>query len=66
MTKLSDLPIQITDITEPVAQKDFECCWPHDPAFIIRKGRKYVRVTYKDKRTGKFESDHICVDCWAK
>jgi len=59
--------IQIVDVTRPLAQHNYHCAWcQREPKQWelgkIEKGRRYVRVVYKLK--GKFESDHICLDCW--
>ena len=54
--------VQVIDKTRPRAAKDYQCCWASDKPHIIPKGSSYVRVVYK--KEGKFESDHICLDCW--
>ena len=57
--------IQVVDKTQPLAKHDYACAWS-DPnkgePHVIKQGQRYVRVVYKLK--GKFESDHICLDCW--
>jgi hypothetical protein len=50
------------DKTRPIADKDYPCAWQIKPPHTIRKGSRYIRVVYKID--GKFESDHICLDCW--
>lgn len=55
--------IEIVSVTKPKASHEFPCVWARD-GHTIPKGKKYVRVVYKNKETSKFESDHVCVDCW--
>jgi len=61
--------MQIVDKTRPIADKDYQCAWGHDPNLhTIKEGDRYVRIVYKlhidgsDK--GVFSSDHICFNCW--
>jgi len=59
--------IEILSLTKPKAQKTFPCAWGHDDnAHKVIKGNIYVRVVWKAKGSDKVESDHICVNCWAK
>lgn len=55
-------PIQVIDKTRPLAKEDVPCAWGHDHPHIIRQGERHIRVVYKVN--GRFESDHICLDCW--
>jgi hypothetical protein len=54
--------VDVVDKTRPKANKDYTCVWSSDKPHVIPKGDTYVRVVYK--LNGKFESDHICLDCW--
>jgi len=60
--ELQALKIEIVSVTKPIAQHPYECAWKCGTT--IAKGKRYVRVVYKNKGGGSFESDHICVDCW--
>lgn len=58
--------IDILSVTKPIAQKDYDCAWGHEPnKHVIPKGRKYVRVVWEGD-DGEVQSDHVCIDCWSK
>ena len=54
--------VDVVDKTRPKAAKDYPCVWAGPTPHTIHKGETYVRVVYKHE--GKFESDHICLNCW--
>jgi hypothetical protein len=68
--------LQVVDKTQPLAKHPYFCAWCQKEALEnegkpfanfdvvpkIKHKERYVRVVYKIR--GKFESDHICLDCW--
>jgi DNA-directed RNA polymerase subunit RPC12/RpoP len=62
MVSTAKLPKHILSITRPSAQHEYKCVWCSHP---IWAKRKYVRVVWEDDE-GTVNSDHVCVDCWAK
>jgi hypothetical protein len=58
----SGQPIQVVDKTRWTAKREYECAWSHDNPHTIKKGETYIRAVYK--LDGRFESDHICLNCW--